>query len=108
MRVVESGSTEVVLDRPRHRYTLGLLRSLPRLDSPRGAPLVAIEGARREAGETIGSGSGEKGGDIVVNRRLKGRRGMRGWRAHADGVVALRLATLNDQWDARLAAARAA
>ena len=64
--------------------------------------------ARREAGETIGSGVGEKGVDIVVNRRLKGRRGMRWWRARADGVVALRLATLNDEWDERLATALAA
>jgi hypothetical protein len=64
--------------------------------------------ARQAAGETIGSGSGEKGVDIVVNRRLKGRRGMRWWRKRADGVVALRLAMLNDEWDVRLAAARAA
>jgi hypothetical protein len=64
--------------------------------------------ARREAGETIGSGAVEKGIDVVVNRRLKGRRGMRWWRTRADGVVALRLATLNDEWDARLAAALAA
>ncbi len=58
--------------------------------------------ARQAAGETIGSGSGEKGVDLVVNRRLKGRRGMRWWRARADGVVALRLATLNGEWDTRL------
>jgi hypothetical protein len=64
--------------------------------------------ARQAAGETIGSGGGEKGVDIVVNRRLKGRRGMRWWRARADGVVALRLAMLNDEWDTRLAAALAA
>jgi hypothetical protein len=64
--------------------------------------------ARQAAGETIGSGSGEKGVDIVVNRRLKGRRGMRRWRKRADEVVALRLATLNDEWDVRLAAIRAA
>jgi hypothetical protein len=64
--------------------------------------------ARREAGQTIGSGAGEKEVDIVVNRRLKGRRGMRWWRVRADGVVALRLATLNDEWEPRLAAARAA
>jgi peptide/nickel transport system ATP-binding protein len=44
-RVVETGATTDVLRTPRHRYTLGLLRSLPRLDATRGAPLVAIEGA---------------------------------------------------------------
>jgi hypothetical protein len=64
--------------------------------------------ARQEAGETIGSGAGEKGVDMVVNRRLKGRRGMRWWRRRADGVVALRLALLNDQWESRLVAALAA
>jgi hypothetical protein len=64
--------------------------------------------ARQAAGETIGSGSGEKGVDMVVNRRLKGRRGMRWWRKRADEVVALRLATLNDEWDACLAATRVA
>ena len=64
--------------------------------------------ARQEAGQTIGSGAGEKAVDIVVNRRLKGRRGMRWWRMRADGVVALRLAMLNDEWDQRLAAALAA
>lgn len=64
--------------------------------------------ARRAAGETIGSGVGEKGVDVVVNRRLKGRRGMRWLRARADGVVALRLALLNDEWDDRVPAALAA
>jgi hypothetical protein len=64
--------------------------------------------ARQAVGKTIGSGSGEKGVDIVANRRLKGRRGMRWWRCRADEVVALRLATLNDEWEQRLAAALAA
>jgi hypothetical protein len=64
--------------------------------------------ARRAAGQTIGSGAVEKGVDIIVNRRLKGRRGMRWWRARAAGVVALRLAVLNDQWGRRLPAALAA
>ena len=64
--------------------------------------------ARQAAGKTIGSGSGEKGVDMVVNRRLKGRRGMRWWRRHADAVVALRLATLNREWEQCLAGAFAA
>lgn len=64
--------------------------------------------ARRAAGETIGSGAVEKGVDVVVNRRLKGRRGMRWWRVRADGIVALRLALLNDEWDQRLVLALAA
>jgi len=44
-RIVETGPTEQVLGAPRHPYTLGLLRSLPRLDRPRGVPLVPIEGS---------------------------------------------------------------
>ena len=64
--------------------------------------------ARRAAGQTIGSGAVEKGVDVVVNRRLKGRRGMRWWRARAADVVALRLAVLNDEWGQRLPAALAA
>lgn len=59
--------------------------------------------ARRAAGETIGSGVIEKGVDVVVNRRLKGKRGMRWRRDRADAVVALRLARLNDEWEMRLA-----
>ncbi|GAC1645216.1 MAG: hypothetical protein NVS4B2_34770 [Chloroflexota bacterium] len=64
--------------------------------------------ARREAGKTIGSGAVDKGVDVVVNRRLKGRRGMRWWRERASGVIALRLAILNDEWEQRVAAAHAA
>ncbi len=64
--------------------------------------------ARRAAGQTIGSGAVEKGVDVVVNRRLKGRRGMRWWRERAAGVVALRLAILNDEWEQRVADALAA
>lgn len=61
--------------------------------------------ARRAAGETIGSGAVEKGVAVVVNRRLKGRRGMRWWRERAADVIALRLAVLNDEWDQHLTAA---
>ncbi|MGI8688159.1 MAG: hypothetical protein ACR2M3_06225 [Thermomicrobiales bacterium] len=64
--------------------------------------------ARRAVGQTIGSGVGEKGGDSVVNRRLKGRRGMRWMRARADEVVALRLTLLNGEWDDRVVIAHAA
>ncbi len=44
-RIVETGPTEVVLAQPRHPYTVGLLRSLPRLDRPRQAALTPIEGS---------------------------------------------------------------
>jgi hypothetical protein len=59
-------------------------------------------GARRAAGLPIGSGGVEKGVDVAVNRRFKGRRGMRWWRARADEVVALRVAELNGEWTQRL------
>lgn len=64
--------------------------------------------ARQEAGRTIGSGAVEKGVAIVVNRRMKGRRGMRWWRERAAGVIALRLAILNDEWEQRVCEAHAA
>jgi oligopeptide/dipeptide ABC transporter ATP-binding protein len=44
-RVVESGPTGVILADPRHPYTQGLLRSLPRLDRPRVGQLQPIEGS---------------------------------------------------------------
>jgi transposase-like protein len=58
--------------------------------------------ARRAAGQPIGSGGVEKGVDVVVNRRCKGRRGMKWWRDRADEVLALRVAELNGEWDQRL------
>jgi peptide/nickel transport system ATP-binding protein len=43
-RMAEQGEAEDVFHRPRHPYTMGLLRSVPRLDRPRGARLETIEG----------------------------------------------------------------
>src|SRR6187401_1615589 len=43
-RMVEQGSAEAVFHTPRHPYTLGLLRSVPRLDRGRGVKLETIEG----------------------------------------------------------------
>ncbi len=43
-RLVEQGEADAVFHRPRHPYSLGLLRSVPRLDRPRGAKLETIEG----------------------------------------------------------------
>jgi peptide/nickel transport system ATP-binding protein len=43
-RMVEQGTADDVFDRPRHPYTYGLLRSVPRLDRPREAKLETIEG----------------------------------------------------------------
>ena len=43
-RIVESGTTEMIMKHPRHPYTLGLMDSVPRLDSDKGEQLVPIEG----------------------------------------------------------------
>ena len=43
-RIVETGSAEDVYHDPRHPYTVGLIASVPRLDEPRTARLVPIEG----------------------------------------------------------------
>jgi oligopeptide/dipeptide ABC transporter ATP-binding protein len=44
-RIVETGPVQRLLKAPRHPYTVGLLRSMPRLDRPRSAPLNPIEGS---------------------------------------------------------------
>jgi oligopeptide transport system ATP-binding protein len=46
--VMEEGPAESVFASPRHPYTLGLLQSVPRLDTPRGRALQPIEGAPRD------------------------------------------------------------
>jgi oligopeptide/dipeptide ABC transporter ATP-binding protein len=43
-RVIERGSAAEIYANPRHPYTLGLLRSVPRLDEPMRAKLDPIEG----------------------------------------------------------------
>jgi len=43
-RIIERGTARQVYGTPRHPYTLGLLRSVPRLDEPRRARLAPIEG----------------------------------------------------------------
>jgi peptide/nickel transport system ATP-binding protein len=44
-RIVESTTRNRLFAAPRHPYTGGLLASIPRLDSPRGAPLQPIPGS---------------------------------------------------------------
>jgi len=44
-RMAEQGDAERVFGLPLHPYTAGLLRSVPRLDRPRGAQLETIEGS---------------------------------------------------------------
>jgi peptide/nickel transport system ATP-binding protein len=43
-RIVESGTTKDIFGTPRHPYTMGLLKSIPRLDEEEGRKLVPIEG----------------------------------------------------------------
>jgi peptide/nickel transport system ATP-binding protein len=43
-RIVESGMSEDIFANPLHPYTIGLLRSVPRLDSPKEKKLVPITG----------------------------------------------------------------
>ncbi len=43
-RIVESGTAKDIFGSPRHPYTAGLLKSVPRLDEPKGRQLVPIAG----------------------------------------------------------------
>jgi oligopeptide/dipeptide ABC transporter ATP-binding protein len=43
-KIIETGSALDIYHQPRHPYTLGLLRSVPRMDLHRGQRLVPIEG----------------------------------------------------------------
>jgi oligopeptide/dipeptide ABC transporter ATP-binding protein len=43
-RIVEAGTSDDVFNNPRHPYTIALLKSVPRLDEPRGRQLVPILG----------------------------------------------------------------
>ena len=43
-RIVETGSTEAIFSDPRHPYSLGLLKSIPRLDAERKVKLDPIRG----------------------------------------------------------------
>jgi peptide/nickel transport system ATP-binding protein len=43
-RIVESGTAKDLFGNPKHPYTVGLLKSVPRLDEPRNRKLVPIDG----------------------------------------------------------------
>jgi peptide/nickel transport system ATP-binding protein len=43
-RIVEQGTADEVFLAPKHPYAIGLMRSVPRLDRPRGTRLETIEG----------------------------------------------------------------
>jgi peptide/nickel transport system ATP-binding protein len=42
--VVETGTTKEIFSNPRHPYTIGLLKAIPRLDDPKDRKLVPIDG----------------------------------------------------------------
>lgn len=44
-RIVESGYSEQIFSNPSHPYTLGLLKSVPRLDETKGRRLIPINGS---------------------------------------------------------------
>lgn len=43
-RIVEAGMAKDVFANPRHPYTIGLLKAVPRLDEPKGYKLIPIDG----------------------------------------------------------------
>lgn len=43
-RVVESGTAKDIFGNPRHPYTIGLLKAIPRLDDPKDRKLIPIDG----------------------------------------------------------------
>ncbi len=53
----------------------------------------------REEGYPVGSGAVEKQVDLVINRRMKGKRGMTWTRDGADALGALRALWLNGDWE---------
>ncbi len=61
----------------------------------------------REEGFSVGSGLVEREVALVINRRMK-KQGMRWCRPNADGLVALRVRRLNEDWDDNLSAHPAA
>ncbi|MDI9419666.1 MAG: ABC transporter ATP-binding protein [Firmicutes bacterium] len=44
-RIIESGSTEEIMTKPRHPYTIGLLNSVPKIEKERSEKLIPIKGA---------------------------------------------------------------
>jgi oligopeptide/dipeptide ABC transporter ATP-binding protein len=43
-RIIESGTAQDIYHSPKHPYTLALLRSVPRMDQPRGEKLMPVDG----------------------------------------------------------------
>ena len=101
MELLVRGRTEETLRqlvKLSHRYPTDSLRELMTYVS-NNADWIGDYDRLRSEGYPVGSGAVEKAVDIVINRRLKGRRGMSWKRVCADQVVALRVLTLNNDWD---------
>ncbi len=43
--IVESGPTKEIFSNPKHPYTIGLMKAVPRLDDPKDRKLLSIEGS---------------------------------------------------------------
>lgn len=54
-KIVESGTTEKILTSPEHPYTIGLLKSVPRLQDEKGADLIPIMGVPPVLSELTGN-----------------------------------------------------
>src|SRR4029078_9086595 len=69
-RIVETGNAADLYHRPRHPYTMALLKSVPRLDRPRQARLDPVDGQppdllRLDGGCSFRPRSPFSGGDFV-------------------------------------------
>lgn len=53
-KIVESGPTEQIFEDPRMPYTIGLLRSVPRIDEELDQRLIAIRGSPPDLGKEVG------------------------------------------------------
>ena len=72
-RIVESAHRRELFAHPRHRYTEGLLASIPRLDAPRGEPLRPIRGTPRDTVSLV-EGLRLRAALRACRRRLRPRR----------------------------------
>ncbi len=71
--LVESGPTETIYTHPRHPYTLGLLASVPRMDSPRKEELRAIKGSPPNMARLPAGCSFSPRCSFVADRCLEGK-----------------------------------
>lgn len=85
---------------PNGERVVALEETLTYLQTPQG--WLGNYQAWQAAGEPIGSGLVEREVALVINPRLK-HQGMRWRRDNADAIVALRVRTINNAWDQKVA-----